>query len=317
MRFLILGAGAVGGYFGGRLAESGADVTFLVREARAALLNADGLAIRSAFGNAVLQVAVLRAGAPMPTDAGFDVILLCCKAYDLPAAMAAVAPAVGPDSAVLPLLNGLAHLDALQARFGADRVLGGLCQIAATLSPAGEILHLNRAHNLVFGELDGQRTERVERLGEIMGQANFRSRPSDTIGQEMWEKFVMLATLAGMTCLMRASVGAIMATEEGERLMLEFLDECATVAAAAGYAPRSTFLTQSRELLTARGSTFTASMLRDIERGGPVEGEHVLGDLLRRASRLGVPTPLLRVAVCHLQAYESRNAATEDASPAR
>ena len=313
MRILVLGAGAIGGYFGGRLAAAGADVTFLVRDRRAAQLAAGGLVIKSPTGDLTLpSPKTLTAGAA--ADIPFDIVLLTCKAYDLGAAIESIAPHVGAASAVLPLLNGMAHLDALDARFGEARVLGGLCQIAATLTPDGEIRHLNDAHRLVFGERDGRRTARVQALAAVMAGAKFESRPSDDILQEMWEKFVMLATLAGMTCLMRASVGAIMAAAEGEALMREFLDECAAVAAAAGHPPRASFLERTRPLLTARESDFTASMLRDIERGGPTEGDHILGDLLRRGRRFGVSTPLLRVANCHLESYEARRAAGIQAS---
>jgi 2-dehydropantoate 2-reductase len=305
LRILVLGAGAVGGYFGGRLVEAGGDVTFLVRERRAAELAANGLVIKSPYGDAALAVQTVTAG---PTLEPFDVILLSCKAYDLVSALDSIAPAVGPESAVLPLLNGISHLDALDARFGKERVLGGVAQIGATLGANGRVEHLNRVHRVIFGERDGRRSARVAALAELMARARFDSALSEIILLEMWEKFVLLATLAGMTCLMRASVGAIMATHEGEALTREFLDECNAVAAAAGQAPRAAFLERARATLTARGSDFTASMLRDIERGGPTEGDHILGDLLRRARGLGVATPLLRVAACHVEAYEARRA---------
>jgi 2-dehydropantoate 2-reductase len=305
LRILVLGAGAVGGYFGGRLVEAGGDVTFLVRERRAAELAADGLVITSPCGDAAVRVQTARAGEAL---APYDIVLLCCKAYDLESAMDSIAPAVGADSAVLPLLNGLSHLDRLDHRFGAARVLGGLAQIAATVGTGGRIEHLNKAHRIVFGERDGQRSERATALATLQAKARFDSALSDEIMQEMWEKFVMLATLAGMTCLMRATVGAIIATGEGEALMGEFLAECVAVAGAAGHPPRAPFLERVRALLTERSSPFTASMLRDIERGGPTEGDHILGDLLRRARALGVATPLLRTAVCHVEAYEARRA---------
>jgi 2-dehydropantoate 2-reductase len=305
VRILVLGAGAVGGYFGGRLAEAGGDVTFLVRERRAAELAADGLAIKSPCGDAVLRVKTARAGEAL---APYDIVLLCCKAYDLDSAMDGIAPAMGADSAVLPVLNGLSHLDRLDRRFGAARVLGGLAQIAATIGAGGRIEHLNKLHRVVFGERDGRRSARVTALAALLAKARFDSALSDQIVLEMWEKFVLLASLAGMTCLMRAPVGAIMATSEGEALMGEFVAECTAVATAAGHAPRAPFLTRMQGLLTERGSTFTASMLRDIERGGPTEGDHILGDLLRRARALGVATPLLRTAACHVEAYEARRA---------
>ncbi len=307
MRILVLGAGGVGGYFGGRLADSGADVTFLVRERRAAQLAAAGLVIESPLGDLVLPAPrTVMAGA---AAAPFDIVLLTCKAYDLGAAIDAIAPFVGPGSAVLPLLNGMAHLDALDARFGASRVLGGLCKIAATLTADGVVKHLNDAQQLVYGERDGAASPRLAALNEAMARASFVSRPSDGILLEMWEKWVMLATLAAMTCLMRGTVGDIVATADGAALTGQALDECVAIAAAAGQAPRPKALEQTRALLTAPGSTFTASMLRDIERGGPTEGEHVLGDLVVRADRLNLAVPLLRTARCHLQVYERRRAA--------
>jgi 2-dehydropantoate 2-reductase len=305
VRILVLGAGAVGGYFGGRLAEAGGDVTFLVRERRAAELAADGLVIKSPCGDAAVRVKTVRAGEVRAT---YDIVLLACKAYDLDSAVESIAPAVGTESAVLPILNGLNHLEKLDRRFGAARVLGGLAQIAATIGAGGSIEQLSKLHRIIFGERDGRRSERVAVLAALMKQANFDSALSDAILLEMWEKFVLLATLAGMTCLMRASVGAIAATSEGEALTREFLAECAAVATAAGQPPRVPFLERARALLTERGSTFTASMLRDIERGGPTEGDHILGDLLRRAGALGVATPLLRTAACHVEAYEARRA---------
>jgi len=305
VRILVLGAGAVGGYFGARLAEAGGDVTFLVRERRATQLAAEGLVIKSPCGDAVVPVKTVRAGDALP---GYDIVLLCCKAYDLDSAMDSIAPAVGAKTAVLPLLNGLGHLDRLDHRFGSASVLGGLAQIAATIGSGGRIEHLNKAHRIIFGERDGRRSERTAGLRAVMARARFDSALSDGIMLEMWEKFVMLATLAGMTCLMRASVGSIMATSEGESLMGEFLAESTAVARAAGSAPRPAFIERAQALLTERGSPLSASMLRDIERGGPTEGDHILGDLLRRARALGVPAPLLRTAVCHVEAYAARRA---------
>ena len=308
MRILVLGAGGVGGYFGGRLAAAGADVTFLVRPRRAGQLAADGLVIRSPAGDLVLpSPKTLSAGAV--AAAPFDIVLLTCKAYDLAAAIDTIAPHVGAETAVLPCLNGMAHLDALDARFGPPRVLGGLCQIAATLTPEGEIRHLNDIHRVIYGERDRSTSPRVAALADAMAPANFASRPSDDILLEMWEKWVMLAPLAGMTCLMRGSVGDIVAADDGKRLAEQMIAECASVAASAGHAPREKVLAEARARLIQPGSGFTASMLRDIERGGPTEGDHVLGDLIARARGFGLATPLLEIARCHVQVYERRRAA--------
>lgn len=302
MKILILGAGATGGYFGGRLAAAGADVTFLVRPARAAQLAANGLVVKSPFGNLALRVNTVLAD---HITSEFDIAIITPKAYDLEPAIAAIAPAVGPDTAVLPFLNGMRHIDVLQSRFGAKRVLGGVAHIAATLNAEGEVLHLNQLHALTFGELDGGRSARCEELAAVMAEAGFKSRRSDNISLELWEKFVFLTALAGMTCVMRASVGAIVSTRDGAALMLEMLDECREIAAASGFAPREKPLAEYRRLLTEKGSAFTASMLRDVERGGPTEADHIVGDMLYRAEQHGIAAPLLRVALCHLQTYEA------------
>ena len=302
MRFLVVGAGAVGGYFGARLLEAGRDVTFLLRPARAAQVAAGGLAVRSPLGDVDLPAPpwVLAEGIAAP----FDVVLLSCKAHGLEAAIEAFAPAVGPGSAVLPLLNGMRHLDALDARFGAARVLGGECLISATLGEAGQVIHLNEAHTLLFGERDGARSARTDAIAAAFAGARFDGRRSDRVLQEMWEKWVLIAAVAGITCLMRAAVGDIVAAGESE-LGVALLVECEAIAAAQGYAVREPVRERSRRALSAAGSALTASMLRDVERGAAAEGEAILGDLLARAAP-GQAAPLLRVALAHLRAYEAR-----------
>ncbi len=306
MRILILGAGATGGYFGGRLAESGADVTFLVRPKRAALLAEKGLRIQSPHGDARLAVKTVTADT---LSGHWDVVLLSCKAYDLDESIKAIAPAVGPQSAVLPILNGLAHYGPLDAAFGAGRVIGGLCHIFSTLGKEGEILHMNAIHRITFGERSGGTSPRTEALAKAFAGANCETRHSPEVMQEAWEKYVLLAPLAGMTCLMRASVGAIMATGDGEALMRETFEECAAVASHAGHGPRPEARDLALGFLTQKGSAMTASMMRDLEAGGPTEGEHIVGDMLRRARAAGVAAPMLRTALAHLQAYEIRRKA--------
>lgn len=312
VRVLVVGAGAIGGYFGGRLLQAGRDVTFLVRPRRAAELASAGLVIKSPLGD-------LRLAAP-PTILAenlretFDLVLLSCKAYDLAAAVNSFAAAVGPTTLILPLLNGMRHLDVLDERFGASRVLGGLCIIAATLDAERSVVHLNEHDSLVFGprdgaERDGARSERIRGVENTLQNAGFDARLSDQIVHEMWEKWVLLAALAGVTCLMRASIGDTMAAAGGGPLILEILDECAAIAAGASFAPRAAFLDRARAALTAKDSTLTASMLRDLESNAPVEADHVLGDLLRRrsgsAASRAEPSPL-SIAYTHLTAYETR-----------
>jgi 2-dehydropantoate 2-reductase len=261
--------------------------------------------VRSRFGDIERPVqTVLRDAIPGP----FDVIVLTCKAYDLEDSMAAIAPAVGDGTKILPLLNGLAHMDTLDARFGADKVLGGVCHISATLTQEGEIRHLNPMQVLTIGDRSGAPSEAGTAIAAFLKDTPVKVVESETIVLNMWEKFVMLTSLAANTCLMRASVGDILETAEGEAIILETVAECARVAEASGFAPREKVLAQAKAFQTEKGSAVAASMLRDIEKGGPTEGEHIVGDMAARAKALGVATPNLRLALCHLQAYEARRA---------
>jgi 2-dehydropantoate 2-reductase len=310
MRILVVGAGAVGGYFGGRLLEAGRDVTFLVRPRRAAALAKNGLTIRSPVGD------FHRPSPPTVSEEDiaepFDLVLLSCKAYDLDGASASFARAVGENTSILPLLNGMRHLDLLAGRFGPKPVLGGQCVISATLDADGAIVHLNELHALSFGELDGSRSKRIETIASALLNAGFEARLSDEIRQEMWEKWVFIAAAAGITCLMRSAVGDYVAAGASD-LAAGLLEECAAISAGQGFQPREAALARARAVLTAAGSPLKASMLRDIEGGKPVEGDQILGDLLRRAAKPD-DRSLLRIATLHVRAYEAQRTRGETAA---
>ncbi len=303
MRILCLGAGAIGGYFGGRLIEGGADVEFLVREKRQKRLAADGLRIESRFGNAHLQVKAVTA---QDATGPYDLILLTCKAYDLANAIAAIEPFMGPGTTVLPLLNGVAHIDILNAKFGKERVMGGVAKISATLSPEGVVKHLNDWRYVTFGEQSGEMSPRVMALKQAFDRTSVVASAVPNIMQMMWEKIVHLSTVAGMTCAMRASVGDIARTRDGTALMIELLERNAEIARREGYAPSESFMEEYRKLFHDTASPYMASMLRDIERGGPIEADHIFGFLLEKASQHGVDPLLHRFIFVHLQAYEQR-----------
>lgn len=306
MRILIVGAGAIGGYFGGRLLEAGRDVTFLVRSGRAEELDRNGLVVRSPLGN-ILYPSPPHVLSEMLSDI-YDLIVLSCKSYDLDAAMESFAPAVGPQTVILPLLNGMAHLEQLSERFSRINVLGGQCLISLDRDASGAILHLNETNQLSFGELDGALTSRILRVAEALADAGFDASLSQRIVQEMWEKWCFIATGAGITGSMRASFGDVLASG-GEATVIRLLGECTDIAAAAGYPPRPEVRQRLLNMLTTPGSKMTASMLRDVERGAPIEVEHVLGDLVKRRVALGVaPVGLsvLDLAYLHLKSYETR-----------
>jgi 2-dehydropantoate 2-reductase len=307
MKLLILGAGAVGGYFGGRLHQAGTDVTFLVRAARAEKLHADGLRLKSPKGDAVLTVKTVGDGA---VGGPYDLVLMSCKAYDLDSALNAIAPAMGADTTVVPLLNGMKHLDALDARFGRGRVVGGVARIGAMLGPDGTVIHSSPFTMVSFGERDKDRKLRpsLAALAEALKRAGIDGGAHPDIVQDMWDKWVMLGTLASLTCALRAPVGDILATNDGEALVRETIAECRQVAAAAGHNPSDKAIKMVEAIVLARGSLFAASLLHDLERGGRVEADHIVGDLLARARAAGIAAPNLRFAYAHLQAYQNRRA---------
>ena len=302
MRILVVGAGAIGGYFGGRLLEAGRDVTFLVRARRAAELASAGLVIKSPTGDVTLKDPP-RVQADKLTEK-FDVVLLSCKAFDLDDAIKSFAPAVGPRTSIIPMLNGMRHLEVLDGKFGANGVLGGQCAIAVTLNERREIVHLNPMQSLSFGERDGRMTDRIHAIAEVIASGNFGGTATDNILQEMWEKWVFLTTLAASTSLMRAPAGVILASPGGREFMLGVRDECGSVATAAGHAPREAFLTRITAMLTTEGSPLTASMYRDIKVGAPIEADQIVGDMIARADAAKAPVPKLRVVYTHLKAYE-------------
>jgi len=283
--------------------QGGSDITFLVRPRRAAELSSAGLVIKSPNGDVTLKNPPTEQADTLKEK--FDVVLLSCKAFDLEDAIASFAPAVGDKTAIIPLLNGMKHLDMLDAKFGHERVLGGLCAIAATLNEKREVVQLQPMQSLGFGERDGKLSDRVRAIEEAFAKGKCGTAASEHVIQDMWEKWVFLASLAASTSLMRTSVGNILAAPGGKDFLLGMLDECSAVATAEGFPPNGPFFQRTRGMLTAEGSPMTASMFRDIKVGAPVEADHVIGDLIARGDAAKVPVPRLRVAYTHLKAYEN------------
>jgi len=302
MRILILGAGGIGGYFGAQLQSVGGDVTFLVRPERANNLRASGLYVSSMLGDIHVRPRVITA-IENPGDT-FDLIILACKAYDFDSALESISPAIGGNSVLLPLLNGVAHLDALDALFGRERVLGGVAHLAVTLSPSGEIKHLNGINRLLIGSRCTPCSTQVSTLAKLLFFTSVDFVISSHIEQDMWDKFIFLCTLAGATCTLRATIGDILRTVSGESFVTGLLEECIQVATVHQRIPNPEQLLVYRNQLSEQGSDSTASMLRDIERGGPIEAEHTIGDMVRRADASGINVPLLKLSYSHLQAYE-------------
>lgn len=305
MRFLVLGAGGLGGYYGGMLVKGGADVTFLVRPRRQAQLEERGLVVRSAEGDFSSPVKTIAAG---EIDGPYDVVLLACKAYDLDGAIAAIAPAMGRESAILPVLNGINHIAVLEERFGAERVLGGVSIVRAELTAEGDILHHKIAGfgGTSFGELSGERSARCEEIRRAFAAGGVAATVSEDILAQMWAKFCGFAAVAAIVVLTRARAGEIAAAPTGAGFVAAVLEECARVTAAEGYPAPAAILEPVRSVYATLGSTYAPSILADLENGARNEGEHTIGDLVRRAGRRGLQVPILQAALCNLQINEAR-----------
>lgn len=304
MRILVVGAGAIGGYFGGRLLQAGNDITFLVRPKRASELAGAGLVIKSPHGDATLKTPPTVQADQLADK--FDVVLLSCKAFDLDDAIKSFAPAVGPKTTIIPLLNGMKHLDVLEQIFGADAVMGGQCQIAATLNDQREVVQMTPLQVLSFGERKGGSSERAEAIDAIMKSGNFGGAMSPTIMHDMWEKWVFLASIAGSTSSMRGAIGDILAAPGGRDFILGVRDECTGVAVANGFAPRPAFVERTEAMLTAEGSKATASMYRDILGKSAIEADQIVGDMIARADAAKVAVPRMRMIYTHLKTYENQ-----------
>jgi 2-dehydropantoate 2-reductase len=302
VRILVIGAGATGGLFGARLATAGRDVTFLVRPRRAEVLRERGLRVHGRGQDAAVQPKLLVTGGIEET---YDLVLVSVKASGLEQAVEDLAPAVGPDTLIMPFLNGMRHLDVLDKRFGADRVLGGVVRVQTTVDADGDILRVGDLEDMSYGARVGTSPRRLAEVHETLSGAGFPAVLSEHIDADMWAKWVFIASLGGETCLLRGTVGEIVAAG-GARFAAGLVDECAAVAEAAGYPLPEQTHSGLKALATAAGSPAATSMYRDLTSGYPTEGEHLLGDLLDRARQLNVPTPLLELATISLRVYENR-----------
>ncbi len=303
MRLLVVGAGSTGGYFGGRLAQAGRDVTFLVRPQRAAALRERGFEIISPHGNVTLVPRIVESG---QIEGPYDAVLVTVKAFSLGAAMTEFEAEVGPKTTLLPVLNGMKHMDIFATRFGRSAVAGCLCIVTTTLDEQGRIVQLAEHQSLAYGEMDGSQSARMAEIDAFLRCGRFDAHLSADIAREMWEKWLLLASLAGITCLMRGNIGEIQAATGGPDFAMRFIDEVLRVVCAIGRQPSSAFVAAARSALTARGSTLTASMYRDLQQGHAIEADQIIGDLVARAETAGMPVPLLRTALAHLSVYENR-----------
>ncbi|MGD0404206.1 MAG: ketopantoate reductase family protein [Candidatus Acidiferrales bacterium] len=310
MRILVVGAGAVGGYFGGRLVQAGRDVTFLVLPKRAEQIQAQGLQILSPMhGDFTARPKTITAA---QIAAPYDIIFLSVKSYSLAAAIDDFAPAVGPQTVIIPVLNGMHHMDVLTQKFE-HAVLGGVCFVSTELDSQGRIVQLADFQSLAYGELDGKKTPRIEAVHQEFSGAGFQAAISGDILQDMWQKWVFLASLGAITCLLRGNIGEIVAAPGGAELCLSALRECAAIASASGYPMPEKFLAEKSAQLTAPGSKLASSMYRDLTNHARVEVDTILGDLVDRGRKLAVSAPIVQAAFVGLTVYQQDQARAKSA----
>ena len=304
MRYLVLGAGGIGGYFGGMLLQGGADLSFLVRPKRAAQLAERGLIVKTPGSDIKCSVRTMLSG---EADGHYDVVLLACKAYDLDGAIEAIAPAIGADSVVLPFQNGINHISRLAERFGAHRVLGGKTFANCWLSPDGDVTRrAGGPDQTSFGELTGERSGRCEAIQRALTAGGAASTVSENIIGELWAKFYGFVVVATIAALTRAPAGEIAATASGSAFVASVFDECSRVFEAEGHLAPNEIKERVSGHYARIGSPYRPSILDDLEGARRTEGEHTIGDLVRRADLHGVAVPILRAALCNVQVHEGR-----------
>ncbi|GGG71339.1 2-dehydropantoate 2-reductase [Kocuria dechangensis] len=303
MRILIAGAGATGGYFGARLAQAGRDVTFLVRHRRAEQLR-DGLRLIGLDGEETVPV---RTVAAEELEDTYDLIVVAVKAGALATVIEQITPAVGGDTMILPFLNGMAHMGALNDRFGPERVLGGIIRVVTTVTDDGAIAQMHPIATMTLGPQSGPLTERLTRIHQELSVPGYQSELVENVVATMWHKWVFITAAGTITCLMRGSIGDILAAG-GESFIRQVITETEQVAAAAGHPVTDTAHREAQGMLTEQGSAFTSSLYRDVTAGLPHEGEHLLGAFVATAAEHGVDTPLIGLALLQLRTHDHATA---------
>ncbi|RXG11150.1 2-dehydropantoate 2-reductase [Bacillus cereus] len=301
MRILVLGAGGVGGFFGGRLVEKGEDVTFLVRSKRKKQLEERGLVIRSVNGDFSFQPKLIT---KEDRTAPFDVILFSTKAYHLNEAIQDLKPFVGESTVIIPLLNGIAHVSLLQKEFGEEKVIGGLCFIETTLNDEGEIVQTSAANRLVFGEMKSQHAEKIKHVSKAFAGTKSSFVLSENITQDMWHKYLFITVMSGVTTLMRAPIGPIRESEGGRDFIQNLFEECMQIMRCIGAPIKDNIVQEHMKTMDKISYNMKSSMQRDMEKGSSIEGTHLQGYLLDVAQQFSIEAPLLGAVYQNLKVYE-------------
>jgi 2-dehydropantoate 2-reductase len=308
VRFAVLGSGAVGGYYGARLARAGHDVTFLARGSHLAAIRACGLEIRSPLGDFVVKAPAT----DDPADVGtVDAVLFAVKTYDNSTALPMLKPLVGRETAVLTLQNGVDSVDEVAAAVGDNAVLGGAAYVATALSSPGVIEQTGTHRRVVFGETLGTHatlTPRVERLAAAMLSADIQAEPKADVRAALWEKFIYLAPFAGFTGAARLPIGPLWSRPRFRGLFLDAVGEVERVARAEGVTVSDTVREEITKYVDALPPSTRSSLLIDLQQGKPIEVEALPGSVSRRGMRVGVPTPIMTTLYAVLNPHEQGSA---------
>ena len=290
MKILVMGSGGVGGFYGGRLARAGCDVTFVARGAHLAALRERGLTIENeSQGDIHLPVVNVTEN---PADAGtVDLVLISVKLWDIEAATRAVKPAVGPQTAVLSLQNGVMKDDVLRREFGEQAVLGGVGYVATYISRPGVIHQTGTIQRMVFGEYDGRRSPRAEALLAAALEGGIEAELSADVRRAIWEKYVFLVGLSGTTATMRTNIGPIRENPRTRAFLFDLMKEAVAVGRAHGVALPEDYATQRLAFADTIPSDMSSSMRHDLERGNPLEVAWLSGGVVKLGEQVGVPTP--------------------------
>lgn len=301
MKIAVIGTGGVGGYFGGRLAEHGNEVWFVARGRHLEEIRRCGLKVKSRLGDILIKPA--NATDDTAEIGPVDLAIIAVKLWDTDAAIAAVKPLLGPDTAVVSLQNGIDATDRLVAAFGKERVLGGTCQISAVISGPGIIRHTGNMARITVGELDGRTTPRTDAFGAACKKAGIDATISPDIERAIWEKFVFLSSFSGVTTLTRLSKGPIMADPDSRELFRTALMEAIAVARAKGVRVGNDLLEKLMTFADGLPDDMKSSMLGDLERGSRLEVPWLSGTVAKLGETLDVPVPVHRVIFQALKPY--------------
>ncbi len=306
MKVAIVGTGGVGGYFGGHMARTGTDVRFLARGAHLKALKADGLTVHSDVAPIEgLKIQVT----DDPEEIGtVDTVLLAVKLADTEGAIAQMAPLVGPRTVVASLQNGIDAVERMSAAFGRERVLGGVCHIAIAIERPGVLRHTGTMARITLGELDGARTGRLTALVDACTRAGLNIIESPDITRVIWDKFVFLSSMSGITALARSAIGPIRDDPDGRLFIERALGESTAVARAHGVALADDHAQKAVAFMMQLPATMKASMLHDLERGAKLELPWLSGAVVRLGRKLGVPVPTHETIVAALKPHANGRA---------